>query len=169
MAQDKADVAKQQETTPKKKKSRPSIVRSTRKLLRRRTTKLGGLIIIGVLLGLGGGYLIWGGTGAGNQLATSNSSRGQQLPGNIQKIRQQQGEDRYKRAKQRVTDDVKSGKLSQQQADSINAKLDELHASLGKTDITTKEGREAYNKQRTALRDWAEQNHIPTYYVLIGF
>jgi hypothetical protein len=70
--------------------------------------------------------------------------------------------------KQRVADAVTAGKLTQAQADHINAVLDELKALRGNTDPhdLSDSAKEQFKTKMDELRQWADDNNINTEYVM---
>lgn len=91
----------------------------------------------------------------------------------VQKVfdeeRQAREAEREQAMKERLSQAVTDGKLTQEQADLIIAKHEEMQAfrdSLtGKTDA---ERRAAMDEKRAELKQWAEDNDIPSGYGLFG-
>lgn len=87
--------------------------------------------------------------------------------------RQQNQAEHQQRFADRLTQDVKDGKLTQAQADAITAKMAELQTQR-QTDKTalqgkTQEERQAYFQQQVdALKQWATDNNIPAGYLPFG-
>ena len=79
-----------------------------------------------------------------------------------------QVETNYKRAKDEVAKDQKSGKLTKEQADKLVAKIDEIYTYRTKDlkDASSEEAREQLSTKRTEWRKWASENSIPSRYIL---
>lgn len=123
-------------------------------------------MLIGVVIGLGGSYLVW------QKNDESNSKLSKPAPLTTKELnerREQLSKDQYSRAKDMVNADLQKKRITKEQADSINAKLEEMKAFLAKTDHTSKEGREKIRAKREELRKWAQQNNLSIKYTLFVY
>jgi polyhydroxyalkanoate synthesis regulator phasin len=72
--------------------------------------------------------------------------------------------------KQRLTDAVSNGKLTQAQADHITAVRDEIKMLRGTSNPhdLSQDVRDQIKDKMDSLRDWAEDNNIDMQYVMLG-
>jgi hypothetical protein len=74
----------------------------------------------------------------------------------------------YKRAKEDVDQDLKAKKLTQDQANKLKAKIDEIYSYRTKDlkDTTSSEGRKKLSTKRSEWRKWAADNKLSTKYFI---
>lgn len=98
-------------------------------------------------------------------------------PSAVQEVFDEQAEARHEEmmARQdeafaeRLARAVEDGKLTQEQADAISAKHDEIRAEAESwVDMTQEDRQAAMREQREALRAWAEENDIPMQFLMLG-
>lgn len=76
-------------------------------------------------------------------------------------------EESYDRAKERIARDVEAKRLTQEQADTITAKLNEVYDyRKANTDTTSSQNRDELQNKRKEWRDWLEQNDISSRYFI---
>lgn len=112
-----------------------------------------------------------------NNLVTAISQKFNLNQSDVQQVfdqqKQQMQAQHQQRFADRLTQDVKDGKLTQTQADAISAKMTELQTQR-QADQTSLQGktqaeRQAYFKQQAdALKQWATDNNIPAGYIPFG-
>ena len=78
-----------------------------------------------------------------------------------------------KRAEERLQEAVDAGKLTSEQKDKIVAKMKELESNRESKreemkNKTEEERRAAMKAERDELKKWAEENNIPTQYLMFG-
>lgn len=140
-----------------------SAAHSLKRFFSHTAVRLTGILLIGLLLGLASGYLVWG-----RQSHTKGTQRTQGSSA-LERRRDQRAGDQLTRARSMIQRDLADKKLTQAQADTINAKIDEMRTYLEQADRSTKEGREAIRRQREQWRMWAKENNIPLKYVLLMY
>jgi hypothetical protein len=76
-------------------------------------------------------------------------------------------EESYNRSKERIEKDVEAKRLTQEQADKIIAKLDEIYKYKKENpDTSSDDSREALQDKRKEWRSWIEQNDVSMRYFI---
>lgn len=91
----------------------------------------------------------------------------------VQKVFDEEREARHAQResamKERLAAAVSDGELTQAESEAIIAKHTEMHEFIQTlSDKTTEERREAIQKQRADMRQWAQDNDIPLSYLRLG-
>lgn len=112
------------------------------------------LLGIGIIIGLSSGFVVFGSDGRDSKPSSSNT----------QQALKQRSEDRYERAKQRIERAVEDGRLTQEQAEKLNAKIDELKKYV-EENLGSRADWDEMGEKRDELRQWAKDNKIPYQYI----
>ncbi|MCA9343242.1 hypothetical protein KC950_04510 [Candidatus Saccharibacteria bacterium] len=143
------------------------IASSNRKLIVKfRNLKYISITVLVFVVGLGAGYLI-----ASNQddndsnHQVSEECQNENNNAKISKSEDEQLEENYIQSKSRINRDLEGGELTQEQADMILAKLNEVY-EYKKSQINTQSDKvqdELQNKQRE-WKEWLDQNDVSSRY-----
>jgi hypothetical protein len=93
--------------------------------------------------------------------SSASGNRGQQQRQEALNRRVESG---YERVKKSVDSDLKANKLTEEKADTILKKQEEIYNF--KKNSGQEENRDELNKKRNEWRDWAQQNQVSMKYIL---
>lgn len=147
----------------KKEKVQPSKHNSQSKTIgRHKLLKPTVIFMMGVVVGLVVGYVFFNGSNA------SNAKSSEESKAQVQQRRTERAKQRYERAKQRIGRALKDNDLTKEQAEKLNAKIDELK-KYREQNATSQMDWGEMRKKREELRQWAEENGVPSQYVITVF
>jgi hypothetical protein len=117
-------------------------------------------------LGVGAGIVF-----ADKVLQKSNiqGAQGLNSSGLSRTVRQgSQIETNYKRAKEDIAKDQKSGRITKEQADKLSVKVEEIYKFRTKDlrDVSDEEARKQLSAKRAEWRKWASENSLSSRYFL---
>lgn len=120
------------------------------------------MLVLGVTIGLGSGYALWHKSKPTPKTNTANPFAATTPEQQLARL-----DKNFERAKQVVAKDKEAGKLTDEQARKINAKLQEIYDYLKAHTSTSSAERMATAEKRKEWRKWAEDNQIAYRYIMV--
>ncbi len=125
------------------------------------------LVLLALLAGFAGGYLLWG--TSRSDRPTSHGTLPEHRKPNAAPDAQEE-KDRLKQSEKNVADQltgaVKLGRISKEKARRAKQKIAEAYAFRKDLDLTTAEDRARLREARKQWRAWAAKNDVPYYFFM---